>query len=331
MPINKPRIERVSRQVYTRPTPQQVTRMPSPAVQVQQPNQMTNTQMIQQFEQSPISSLTMDEMGNAISIGLPSNFYFYTFKDLYCKPMKNRHRAKLAAAFQQKSMRPVVEVINSLLSTSTGETDLAFKLCEQDFTFLLYWIRIHHFTKNPFKIKVRCKDPKHIADVKAGKKDKKTLVHEQIISDLNPLVTYLPNDFAIDFNDYMPSFIGVKRPQNVYVSIPRYTDVLEITEDAEHFLKVEIDEEGNPVPVGNTEYFYLANAAFWLQVPGWTLKQRCDLVGDMNDEDYERLASLSKVIPFFGAKTSVTVQCPECGATRTVQLSIDAHSFFPDL
>lgn len=319
---NKPRIERVSRQVFTRPNPQQPQQFTMP---------QTNLQMIQQFEQSPISSLTLDEMGNAISVGLPSNFYFYTFKDLYCKPMKNRHRAKLAAAFQQKSMRPVVEVINSLLSTSTGETDLAYKLCEQDFTFLLYWIRLHHFTKNPFKIKVRCKDPKHIADVKAGKKDKKTLVHEHIINDLNPIVTYLPEDFTIDFSQYMPSFLGVKRPENAYVSIPRYTDVLEITEDTEHFLKVEVDEEGNPVPVANTEYFYLANAAFWLQVPGWTLKQRCDLVGEMNDEDYDLLASLSKAIPVFGAKTSVTVQCPECGATRTVQLSIDAHSFFPDL
>ena len=319
---NKPRIERVSRQVFTRPNPQQPQQFTMP---------QTNLQMIQQFEQSPITSLTLDEMGNAISVGLPSNFYFYTFKDLYCKPMKNRHRAKLAAAFQQKSMRPVVEVINSLLSTSTGETDLAYKLCEQDFTFLLYWIRLHHFTKNPFKIKVRCKDPKHIADVKAGKKDKKTLVHEHIINDLNPIVTYLPEDFTIDFSQYMPSFLGVKRPENAYVSIPRYTDVLEITEDTEHFLKVEVDEEGNPVPVANTEYFYLANAAFWLQVPGWTLKQRCDLVGEMNDEDYDLLASLSKAIPVFGAKTSVTVQCPECGATRTVQLSIDAHSFFPDL
>lgn len=319
---NKPRIERVSRQVFTRPNPQQPQQFTMP---------QTNLQMIQQFEQSPISSLTLDEMGNAISVGLPSNFYFYTFKDLYCKPMKNRHRAKLAAAFQQKSMRPVVEVVNSLLSTSTGETDLAYKLCEQDFTFLLYWIRLHHFTKNPFKIKVRCKDPKHIADVKAGKKDKKTLVHEHVINDLNPIVTYLPENFTIDFSQYMPSFLGVKRPENAYVSIPRYTDVLEITEDTEHFLKVEVDEEGNPVPVANTEYFYLANAAFWLQVPGWTLKQRCDLVGEMNDEDYDLLASLSKAIPVFGAKTSVTVQCPECGATRTVQLSIDAHSFFPDL
>ena len=317
----KPRIERVSRQVFTRPNSQQQ--------QFAMPQM--NQQMIQQFEQSPVSSLLPEENETAISVGLPSNFYFYTFKDLYCKPMKNRHRAKLAAAFQQQAMRPVVEVINSLLSTSSGETDLAYKLCEQDFTFLMYWIRLHHFAKSPLKVKARCKNPQHIADVKAGKKDKKTLVFEQVISDLKPLVTYLPDDFTIDFNQYMPSFKGVKRPDNVYISIPRYTDVLEFTEDSDTFLKIEKDEDGNPVPVGNTEYFYLANAAFYLQVPGWTLKQRCDLVGDMNDDDYELLSSLNTVIPQFGAKTTIQVQCPECGATRTAQVSIDAHSFFPNL
>ena len=104
-----------------------------------------------------------------------------------------------------------------------------------------------------------------------------------------------------------------------------------MTEDSETFLSFELDENGNPNPSANTEYFYLANAALFLQIPGWTLKQRCDLVGDMNDDDYELLASLNKVIPQFGAKTQATIQCPECGASRTVQISIDAHSFFPDL
>ena len=105
------------------------------------------------------------DMAQAISIDLPSRFVFYSFKDLYIKPMRNIHRAKLAAAYQMQAVRPVVEVIDSLLSTSDGQTGLAYQLTEPDFNYLMYWIRIHFFTTVPFTIKAKCTNPEHIKQV----------------------------------------------------------------------------------------------------------------------------------------------------------------------
>lgn len=272
------------------------------------------------------------DMAQAISVDLPSRFVFYSFKDLYIKPMRNIHRAKLAAAYQMQAVRPVVEVIDSLLSTSDGQTGLAYQLTEPDFNYLMYWIRIHFFTTVPFTIKAKCTNPEHIKQVEEGKKHKSTLNIVQTINNLVPESKFLPEDYVPDFSQYRPSFIGVSNPPEYFeVAPPSYNDIIELTEDDYFLIDQKDPATGKVEKVPNTAYVYLVNAAAMLRVPGMSLRDRAKLIGDMDDVDYDKLVQASKSIPEYGVNEIVKLKCKECGAVRQVRARLDAHSFFPDL
>lgn len=272
------------------------------------------------------------DMGQAISIDLPSRFIFYKFKDLYIKPMRNMHRAKLAAAYQMQAVRPVVEVIDSLLSTSDGQTGLAYQLTEPDFNYLMYWIRIHFFTSVPFTIKARCTNPEHLKQVEEGKKSKASLMITQVISNLVPEAKFLPEDYKPDFSQFALSFNGVDNPPEYYeITPPCYNDIIELTEDDYFLTDWKNPETGKIEKIPNTAYVYLVNAAAMLRVPGMSLRDRAKLVGDMGEEDYNKLIAASKAIPEYGVNEEVSLRCKECGAVRRVRVRLDAHSFFPDL
>ena len=151
----------------------------------------------EEAREAELPKMPRSVMEEAIQVYLPSLFKFYTFKDLYIKPMRNRHRAKLAKAFSMRSPRPVVEVIDSLLYTSNGDTHLAYKLCREDFTYLQYWIRLNFFTKTPLMVTAQCQNPEHVQKVEEGKLSAKSLEIRQEIQELKPQVKDLPEDFEI--------------------------------------------------------------------------------------------------------------------------------------
>ena len=289
------------------------------------------SQSFDEAREAELPQMPRSALEEAVQVYLPSLFKFYTFKDLYIKPMRTRHRAKLAKAFSIRSPRPVVEVIDSLLYTSNGDTHLAYKLCPEDFTYLQYWIRLNFFTKTPLLVTAYCQDAEHIRKVNEGKLDSKTLKITQEIQELKPQVTDLPEDFEIDFAQFNPTFEGVRNvPQTWRVGMPSILDTIDIMDD-ESFLRQKKLADGQVDVDVDLEYTYLLQAAIYLQVPGMTLKQRCDLVGELSDEDFERLASIEKAIPTFGVNPMVKVRCKECGAVQEVMCQVDAHSFFPKL
>lgn len=320
------------------------TRQPMPTQQQQQPTtnnkQIVRSTLIQRPaiatqanpEVSVQTAAKNVDMAQAISVDLPSRFVFYKFKDLYVKPMRNMHRAKLAAAYQMQAVRPVVEVIDSLLSTSDGQTGLAYQLTEPDFNYLMYWIRIHFFTTVPFTIKAKCTNPEHIKLVEEGKKHKSTLNIIQTINNLVPESKFLPEDYKPDFTKFMPSFNGVNNPPEYFeIAPPSYNDIIELTEDDYFLIDHKDPQTGKVEKIPNTAYVYLVNAAAMLRVPGMSLRDRAKLIGEMDDMDYDKLVQASKSIPEYGVNEIVKLKCKECGAVRQVRARLDAHSFFPDL
>ena len=321
------------------------TRQPMPTQQQQQQPTTNNKQIVRSTliqrpaiatqanpEVSVQTAAKNVDMAQAISVDLPSRFVFYKFKDLYVKPMRNMHRAKLAAAYQMQAVRPVVEVIDSLLSTSDGQTGLAYQLTEPDFNYLMYWIRIHFFTTVPFTIKAKCTNPEHIKLVEEGKKHKSTLNIIQTINNLVPESKFLPEDYKPDFTKFMPSFNGVNNPPEYFeIAPPSYNDIIELTEDDYFLIDHKDPQTGKVEKIPNTAYVYLVNAAAMLRVPGMSLRDRAKLIGEMDDVDYDKLVQASKSIPEYGVNEIVKLKCKECGAVRQVRARLDAHSFFPDL
>jgi hypothetical protein len=100
---------------------------------------------------------------------LPSNFFFYPWKELGVKLVKASHQAKFNAAAANNSLRMLVETVSSLISQS------AYDLTAKDFTWLLYWLRRNSYTKSQMMHVALCSDPTHLKDVDEGRKPNKSL------------------------------------------------------------------------------------------------------------------------------------------------------------
>lgn len=271
----------------------------------------------------PQKSLSM--LSQSISVALPSNFVFYDFKDLYIKPFKIAHINKLMTGQFSNNIGMIAEVVDSVLATSTGETNLASKLTYEDFLWVLYWLRLNSFTKNKFKVTSKCKNPDHIAKVEKGELDKNTLKVTSLVEKSILECDYLPEDFKIDFKKYYPT--EVELPEGFYLDIARYQDVIDMTDDPRIRMTVK-DENGDEQIIPNSGYLLQSAAAVLMHWPNATWQQRYDFAGNLSENDYSRLMELGKTIPAYGIKEYVQVRCPRCGATWKVKTSVDARSFF---
>lgn len=245
----------------------------------------------------------------AINLDMPSKFAFYSFKDLYVKPFRGVHLAKLSRGHAESSILPIVEAVSSVLSTS-NELDnkaLAFRLTMPDFYFVLYWLRQNSFTKSIYTHTTYCDNPDHIKEVEAKTKPPESLkIVEQIRASrlvIKPL-EQMPNPDAF-----------VLEHQGVFLRPALMIDTIELTED---------DEAANP------EFQYLGRRACFLGIPGKpdaSLRERIALVGEMGPDDLNTITGYEKAINDYGVVETITVRCSGCGAKRDTKLTLDAHSF----
>lgn len=246
------------------------------------------------------------------SLALPSHFAYYGFKDLYVVPFKNAHLAKLQRAHAEQSLQPVVEVVSTVVYTSTpGYKNLAFELTMPDFFFVLFWLRMHSFTKTQFIHKTKCTNPEHLQAVKEGKYLADTLDIKRVI-DKTTLATheldYIPDPEEFNFGP----------ESDIQFSPPRMRDVLEF-----------LDHPMMRDPNTRTEFSYLAQQASHIQGidAHLTLDQRIDIVENLEPDYAALIKKFEKVMKSYGVEESVQVQCKGCGASRKSPISLGAHSF----
>lgn len=280
----------------------------------------TSSQVVRPVE----SKLSTLDLAVGTSVALPSNFVFYKFKDLYIKPFKTLHLAKLIKAQQEQSPSHLAEVVDSVLSTSSGETGLAFKLTHPDYMWVLYWLRLNSFSKFEYIVKGTCNNPKHIEQVKSGKLDKKTLKISSKVTKSVLDCTMLPEDFKVDISEYLPQ--DIELPPGFTLSVPVYQDIIDMADDPNMLYqgkggKTEEQEY-------NAAYMYQATPALLMKWPGATWKQRFDFAGELSPDDYMRVGEYANSIPDYGIKETVELTCGVCGAKRKVLSYVDARSFF---
>jgi hypothetical protein len=252
----------------------------------------------------------------AVPIALPSGYAFYDFKDLYIKPFKGRHMAKLSRAREEGSTLYTVEAVSAVLSTPQGHTHLAFQLTVPDFYYVLYWLRLNSFTKTAFMHKTSCANEKHIEAVAEGKLLKDTLVIAEVINRASMQETNLksiPNKEAFKLD--LPG---------AWVKVCTMQDALEMTEDAEFI---------------SEEFRYAAEIACYLDVSDVqnedktfrkaTLRERIAYVDEMSPDDIQTVKSFEKAVTDYGIIETISVTCKHCGQKRTDAITLDAHSFFP--
>lgn len=242
----------------------------------------------------------------AVVLELPSRYAFYAFKDLYVKPFKGYHLGKLSRAREEHSLLHMVEVVSSVLSTTSGEQAIGYMLTLQDFYFVLYWLRLNSYTKSVFLHTSSCVNPVHISDVTAGKVLADTLQHTEVIrkSTLKTIMLdEIPNP-----EKFVLEYPGIE------VASPTMQGIIEMTEN-DHF--------------SDPEFRFLAQKAVYIKTPQpTTLAERIAIVNDMSPDDISTIDDYETALSHYGIEEKINVTCKHCGHTKVDDISINAHSFF---
>ena len=254
---------------------------------------------------------------DAISLDLPSRFYYYDFKDLYITPLRVTHLAKLAKAVELGSLQVQVEAISSVLTTTTGEKNIAFKLTAADYNAVLYWLRLTSFSKPTMGITSICKNPEHQAKVKAGVLPRESLqVH----------TSYTKSDLVYDYLDEAPN------PERYSITIPDSPENLTIALSPETMADT-IAFLDHPDWV-DAEFQYKSKIAATLgnlsKATGKSLTwdQRVQVVDTLLTTDQAVLcAEFAERMDAYGVRETVNAICKECGSADAVRVSVDPLSF----
>lgn len=256
---------------------------------------------------SPPPARPMSE-AEAVSIDLPSKFAFYPFKDLYVRPFRVSHLAKIAKASANSSLQMVAEVVSSVLSTPTGDTNIAFQLTMADFTAVLYWLRFNSFTKKTMQVQFTCGGAEHIAKVNAGELSAASLeVSASAVSSMleTKELTYAPD----------PEHFRIALPNGESVGM-RPETIQDVIEFLDH-------------PQWQDEEFqYLAKIGALLDIPQMTLGQRVEFAGaELSTDDTVLVQEFAVLADAYGIDEYVQLRCPECGASQRIKISVDASRF----
>lgn len=270
---------------------------------------------VAQPEPTPVST------ADYVSIDLPSKFAYYDFKDLYIKPFRNPHLAKLAKADAQSSMQLTAEVVSSVLMTPQGTQNIAFKLSMADLNAVMYWLRMNSFTKKSMSVVSQCGATEHLTKVRLGELDEESLETKTVVHDSNVEIKFLdnmpdPEVFCIRFDEPEGERVLRMRPETV-------VDAIQFLDHSDW-----MDEE----------FQYKARCVSYLDfeafVPDmkWTLDQKVKFFDEMLSPDDTLLINrFAALIDDFGVKETVATKCMRCGASGVAKLSFDARSFLsPD-
>jgi hypothetical protein len=254
-----------------------------------------------------------------VSVQLPSKFYFYDFKTLTVSPLLGYHQAKFARAAAEKNHRHMAEAVSTLLHTADGLPVSTLDLTIPDYYWLLYWLRINHYTRSPLTHVGFCNNPDHLKKIKSGELKPETL---KTIVTINR-TTLTENEF-----DYGP----------VAEFVAQNGSALESTPFAFHPATVrdllELEDIVDTSPDITREIDYLADIASYLKYNGEdasqvqvSLKDRIELVQSLTVDELETVCDYRDHVQDYGVIEQVKFTCKECGAAVENEISIAAHSF----
>ena len=260
----------------------------------------------------PTSPVTPISEPEGISIDLPSRFHYYDFKDLYVKPFRLSHLAKLAAAHATSSMQSVAEVVSSVLSTPQGHQNIAFQLHMADFNAVLYWLRLNSFSKRQMRVRYECTNPAHLHSVEIGEKTKESLQVAALYTNSDLKFVHLdrapdPEVFKFELENYGTVTM---RPETVL-------DVIDFMDSPEW---------------EDPEFQFKARIASVLDmcspegVPA-RLAQKIAVLDDLPPDVAALATEFADIVDEFGVSEIVQSNCIGCGASAAVRIAVDAQCF----
>ena len=289
------------------PPPVQQPRMPQPqAAPVYQHQQET-----QGFD----VPVTPNSQLEAVSFALPSNFFYYGFKEIYIKTFKGMHFSKLNRAREEESLLHVVEAVSSVLHVPGIPSGAAFYLTLPDFYSCLYWLRLHSFLKHAFTHQTMCRSKKHHDWVENGRPDENdpSILHEVLPDTLKHAETISKATLRTK---------TLQAPLDMSLYVLDNPDLRLVPATMQEILEITMND--------NIDRF-TARIAASIQPIGQTLPlaERMRFVDDLSADDIATIRQFENDVSDYGVDESIVWQCKTCGHKHTDQVQLEAHSFFP--
>jgi hypothetical protein len=262
----------------------------------------------------PIKATEVQRDPSAMSVELPSNFFFYDFKELAVKPLKGYHQAKFSRSAKEKSHKHMVEAISTVLTDGISAYDLTIP----DFYWVLYYLRLSCYTKSPMIHRTVCTNPEHVLDVAAGRKTKDSLITlSTITKTMLQDITFNPEKEFEGFDQTAADAFFEKHGLKLHPVLVR--DMVEMGT-----LYSDDGDEGE-----DSEMEYCAEFAGLLKSPDkhLTLADRISIVKTLDIDEIELIKDYSRRVSAYGVKETIKAHCGDCSAEVNTVVSISAHSF----
>lgn len=267
--------------------------------------------------QNPATSLSTpltqaDRDANLFEVALPSgNFFYPAGTRVYAGLVRGKQQAKFSRASQHNSLQITVEAVNSCLSGEFNAMDLTVP----DFFYLLYWLRLHSYTKSQFSHVSVCTNPAHLARVAKQELPPDSLKTVSIINSTMLEETLFDPSCLEDLDLSSIKEAGIElRPALV-------KDTVELTETY----------DANDPEDADAIFLVDNYAAYIASVNGntaMTLKERVAFVEDLSPDILSQIRSFAVAVTSYGVKELIRVRCKECGAEHVAELAVSAHNFF---
>lgn len=254
------------------------------------------------------------------SLQLPSDFFWYDFKELSTSIIKGSQQGKLTRAAKEGSAAYVVEAIASTLGNPERINDLALG----DFYYILYWLRFASYTSFAFHHASRCTAPEHLTRVAEGKAHPESLLTIHSISTTHITEKVLD---AARMQRFLDAADEVLAPFGLRSDVPRVKDLVPCEQYRQEFGT----PDANGVLSLDEELTYCTDRAPCVrrldEGPPLSFAERIKLVQNLPADVLFPLDALLEESSNYGIEEFIKVNCKECGAEHRTKVSISALTF----
>ena len=274
-------------------------------------------------------------------ITLPSECVAYEWKDIQIRRFTVNEIRGMIRARTSGNLRHLIRAVDGTITRPI--TDLT----TGDFWFIMYWHRINSYKKTPFLLSWTCTNHDHLARVENGEVAKETLKQVMQVTNSNL------NTVQIDVSKYQAKAMEIEAEYQVKVTPQRLVDFIAALEEEEELLyqrKLALkrdeakrteamtmmdldafleDNEAMEVVAQDDERGFMYRYAALIFGED-TLAARSEMLGDKSPDLLDELEELAALADH-GVSENWTVVCKECGASETIEQSLDALTFLPSL
>lgn len=268
---------------------------------------------------TPIPAAPVSDSTGTV-LDLPSQFFYYDFKDIRVHPLRALHLAKLSRSSNKESLRMMCEVFSTILTTSNpsyADVPLAFHLTIPDFYWILYYVRLNDYSKTSYRHRTVCRDPDHVGKVERGELKPESLRIEQVIERTDMKDTVLEQPFSMT-----PVLESMQERYDIRFQPATMLDVIEITDLLDQLMNEESPE------VADVSFLSVLASCFVFNTDD-SIQRRVQLASTFSIPEVEEVKALTDIIEDYGVEEYIKTTCKECGASRTTKVEIDASSFLP--